>query len=133
MKFFLTMPENTRFVIISRHSDFRGISISNRFDFEPFRFCKCFEAIILFQFRAINNDGECETISTLSVIPVEGVGPSFVTKPRSREVRILFTFTCSKYIFQFKLGTAAIFSCVLEGDPTPEIKWEIAGNPIDPR
>ena len=95
------MPENTRFVIISR------IGFSRHFDFEPFRFrafsifetiCKGFEAFRLFQFRAINNDGECETISTLSVIPVEGVGPSFVTKPRSREVRILFTRTCSKYI-----------------------------------
>ena len=90
------MPENTRFVSISRHLDFRGIWISSLSTFETF--CKRFEAFRLFQFRAINNDGECETISTLSVIPVEGVGPSFVTKPRSREVRIKFACTCSNYI-----------------------------------
>ena len=57
---------------------------------------RCPISEISVQFRAINNDGECETISTLSVIPVEGVGPSFVTKPRSREVKLLFYRTCFK-------------------------------------
>ena len=34
---------------------------------------------------------------------------------------------------QYKLGTAAIFSCSIEADPMPEVKWEINGQVVDQR
>lgn len=34
-------------------------------------------------------------------------------------------------MFKYKLGSPAIFSCSIEADPTPQIKWEINGQLID--
>ena len=38
-----------------------------------------------------------------------------------------------KNMVQYKLGSAAIFSCSIEADPAPQIKWEINGQLVDAR
>ena len=63
------------------------LSINQRGD----EFELCFKEVFpddagTYKFQASNSDGMCEVVAALSVIPAEGSAPTFITKPRSREV-----------------------------------------------